>query len=390
MSQGIDRIIEIEEENDLTGLVFGGLELLGSNALAEVLDSPQLESDLEFRYDVKLESDSVRRPDVIIEDNDTVIVVEAKDDAAISKSQLEEEFDDLQNYTSKDGLLYLVTAHPSEPEKLREISIREGNICWISWRDIAHELNKLTEEGDETQKAVVDLIIKNLREQGYVPFTGFESVLEDDRSLEEELAGAWDIRTEILRQINTFRRDLEGQLSQHGLKARGLYRDGRANSLRNFPEDWRFVMDHIWIIFGPSDFEIRHKNEKYLQVTFNIREAKIRPTYQLCPKSREEHRPLLRDRVNDICEFVDEFDAHIYRTSITQSFREELADEDEIRSKLTDEEWLKSAKRVHIGYEYEGEGLRSSSLTNQVCNNLADLHDFSENSFLENRDHVTE
>lgn len=50
MTKGINRIIRIEEENDLTGLVFGGLEMLGRDVLAEVLNTPLLEGDLEFRY----------------------------------------------------------------------------------------------------------------------------------------------------------------------------------------------------------------------------------------------------------------------------------------------------------------------------------------------------
>lgn len=312
-------------------------------------------------------------------------MVEAKDGAEISKSQLKEEYRDLQNYTSKQGFLYLITAHPSEPVELSEVDIPSDELRWLNWGDIARKLKNITEsdESHDAQKAVADLITEKLSEQGYVPYTGFTSVLEDRSDLENELLESWEIRSGILRQINTFRRDIEGKLSQYDLKARGLYRDGRANSLSAFPVDWKFLMDHLWIIFGPADFEVSRKNAKYLQVTFNIKELKIRPTFQLCPKSREEHRPLLIDNVDGICEFVESYDAHVYRTSPTQSFREELADEEEIRSRLTDEDWLEDAKRVHIGYEYEGEGLRSQSFTNQVCNNLRNLYEFSEGRFIE-------
>lgn len=378
MSEAILSFLNVDEEDDLTKAVFGGLELLGAPILERILKGISIGANPQFRYHERLESSSERIPDTIIETDESVIVIEAKRGTSFSQTQLEEEYQDLVDYTTKTPYLVLVTAHTARPVGLDDANIPTDDLYWIGWRNIALTLASLEEPelANQTQRAVAEVVIEVLREEGYVPFQGFESVLDADWSLVDELESTWEILSGFYNQLNTFRRDIDGQVADQGLRIKDIYRDGRSESLSAFPTDYRFIMDHLWFVYGEPEFEVSGKGGDYHLICFNTTTGELRVGYSIRPRN-EQHQDVLSEHVDEICDFVESNNAKVFRASWNNSLHEELTDEQSIRDSLTDDEWLDDANRVQVGYQHGSDELSNPDLSSKVADELIEVHDFA-------------
>ncbi|QCS44666.1 hypothetical protein [Natrinema versiforme] len=80
MTDALARYLDIESEDNLTRIVFGFLELLGSTVLTEVLELSEGELSNEFyvEFHTRIDPRAERIPDVLIADADTTVMIEAK------------------------------------------------------------------------------------------------------------------------------------------------------------------------------------------------------------------------------------------------------------------------------------------------------------------------
>lgn len=345
--------------------------------VAEIFPSVQPEDELEFTFHQRLDSAANRIPDVILESDEATILVEAKRGATFSQNQLKEEYSDLKEYGSGEKNVVLVSGHTSRPEQLSQVEIPSEDLHWVGWRTIAltiHEKlsnDELSHSGQKTAKLVVEI----LDDEGYVPFTGFSSTLDDGKNFEEELENHWKVVNSFYKQINTFRRDLDGHLAEEGLKARDLYRDGLSNTLNRFPKDWAFVTDHLWLIYGDSDTNISGKSGAYPFVCFNTQRGAIRVGYTLSAKDNSTHRKAVKENQDQIIDFVDDNDALVIKSSWNFRKIDEVVGTEQIKSSLESDSWIEDGKRVQVVFEHDAKEMRDQNLTETVATELSNLHE---------------
>lgn len=373
MPNVLNDFLDIDEEDDLTKAVFGSLELAGSDVLNYVFESHSFEFDdsMKFRYHDRIHDDATRWPDVIIENERISIIVEAKRGPEYSSNQLIEENEDLEIYGSDEKHLLLITGHTAEPSDLDDLDIEQ--LEWIGWRDVALSLHNLDQDSlHPAQQKIIKLLIDLLKEEGYVPFDGFQSELLD--RLEEP----WDILKEYYNQVNTFRRDVEGLIRDEDLVAKNLYRDGTSQSLNRFPIDWEFLTDHLWVVYGEPEFEVNNKGQHYLFTCFNTKTGNLRVGFSIRPEhSDEENFELIQDHADKIVQFVQNNDAKVFKASWNFTNNGEFVEEDALNAFLKNEDNLKDAVRVQIGYDYTGDLLHDKRLSEEVAEKLIRIHEFT-------------
>lgn len=374
MSRGLNELISIEEENDLTRTVIGALELLGPDTLNKIFTECHFGESPNARYDQEIERGSRRRLDAILEDGNQVLAIESKLGATYNQSQLEDEFEDLREYTEKPHHLYLITGHTATPTELDSLSIPEDKLSWIGWEDIAESLTGLNEtETRPTQSAVMEFAINKLHAEGFKPFDGFQAVRNQENTLTEELDEANKILTGYFEQINTFRRKLDGLLADDGLQSRALYRDGTSSSLNRFPKQWAYVPRHIWIVYADSSSEVGGRGGSYLSVNFDSKDHKIIAGYQMSVSRDEEIYNHLQDKRKEIKEQVAECSANLYQLSYYGYLKDTATDREQIQSRLEDDEWLKEERWVAIGFDHDLGDTVDTSTVEEIASELRDI-----------------
>ncbi|UHQ98152.1 PD-(D/E)XK nuclease family protein (plasmid) [Natrinema zhouii] len=364
MSQGLSELISIEEENDLTRTIIGVLELLGPDALNEIFTVCHFEEHPEVRYDQEIQKGSRRRIDAILEDGNQVLAIESKLGATYNSSQLEDEFQDLTEYADKSHHLYLITGHTTTPAGLNSLNIPEDNLSWIGWEKIAEILAEFSKTGiSSTQNAIAEFATNKLHTEGFKPFDGFHSVLNQEKTLTKELNEANQVLAGYLEQVNTFRRKLDGLLADDGLQSRELYRDGTSSSLNRFPKKWGYVPRHIWIVYADQSSEVGGRSGSYLSVNFDSKDHKIISGYQMSISRDEKLYNRVQDNRKEIKKQASEYGANLYQLSYYGYLGDAVTDQDQIESRLEDDEWLKEERWVVIGFDHTlGETVDTSTV----------------------------
>lgn len=375
MTNALARYLDIESEDDLTRIVFGFLDLLGSTALTEILKLPDGELSNEFRveFHTRIDPRAERIPDVLIADADTTVMVEAKRGTDFDADQLRDEHEDLRRFGNKGKRLLLVTGHESRPSQLDEIDLE--HVKWLSWRDIALRVSRCDRSAlSETQIRLIDLLRTKLEEEGYVPFTGFSEQLLQEFSEIRRLSERY------YENIARFHRDIEGKIGDRGLQAKNMWRDGVSQDFNRFPADLRFVSSRLWIAYGEPDFAINNKHQHYLFVAFCVETEEtpiVRVGYSLSPKQSTSNREDLVDNADEIVQFVTETDSQLLQTDRNFHMIEQFSDESEMNSVLNSADALGYIDRLQIITEYESTRLTDPKLTEEVANDLIALHDFT-------------
>lgn len=374
MSEALVRYLDIENEDDLTRIVFGILELVGPTAIAEVLgiDDSELSTDVRIQFHARIDQRADRVPDVLLEDSESTVMIEVKRGADVDEEQLRNEHDDLCRFGREEKRLVLVTGHESRPSRLDEVSLE--HVEWLGWRNIALRISQYDRsELSDTQACLIELLRTKLETEGYMPFTGFS-----ERSL-DELPNIWQFSERYRGHIAKFHRDLEGRLGDQGLQAKNLWRDGVSQDFNRFPAELQLFPIHIWIAYGEPESAINNKDQHYLFVAFCVESRErlvLRVGYSLSPKGNASDRTALIDHADKIVEFVNRTGSHVLSTDRNFNVVDRYGDEAELTSILTDENALSYIGRVQIAREYGSKRLTDPELTAEVADDLVALHEF--------------
>lgn len=374
MSDALEQYLTVENEDDLTRIVFGLLDLLGSSVLADVLELPPgtLSDEVTVEFHQRIDPRAERIPDVVIKDADTTVLLEAKRGTSVDPDQLRGEHKDLQRYGNERKHLLLVSSHESSPGKLDDLDLKY--LDWISWGDIALRITKVDHsELTEGQMQLIDLLQTTLEAEGYLPFTGFSEQFLDD------IPEVWDIFEEYRKQITRFHREIEGLLADRGLQAKNMWRNGISQDFNRFPTELPFAATHVWIAYGNPNFAINNKDQHYLFVAFCIEHAEtplVRVGYSLSPKQSPEARTVLIDNADAIVDFVANTESQLLHTDRNFHIIERFDDAEEMTAMLNASDALKDVDRVQIAREYGEEHLVQDAVTTLVANELVELHEF--------------
>lgn len=374
MSNALQRYLVVENEDDLTRIVFGILEMLGPTVLSDVLQVPQTLSD-EFRIEFHTRPDprAERVPDVLIEDADTTVLIEVKRSTNFDLDQLRDEHKDLRQYGNEQKQLILITGHESGPTELDDIDLEFLN--WCSWEDLSLRVAKCDRsELANTQRHLIELLRSVLEEEGYLPFTGFSD------QLLTELPTVWEIFERYHRQIARFHRNVDGLLADRGLQAKNLWRNGISQDFNQFPAELQFASTHVWIAYGEPEFQIKNKHQHYLFVAFCVEDKTaplVRVGYSMSPKQNPDNRRKIVDNASEIVDFVIEKNAHLLHTDRDFRVVERFDDEDEMTTVLNAADALSEFDRVQIAIEYSSERLVRQDLKRAVADDLVELHGFT-------------
>ena len=281
MAHALARYLDIENEDDLTRIVFGLLELTGPPVLTDILEvaGGSISDDATVDFHTPLDPRAERVPDVLIEDSDTTVLIEAKRGADFDLEQLRDEHEELQQFGNRQKRLLLVSSYRSKPPAIDELALEHTQ--WLSWRDISIQISNYDRADlSEAQTRLLDLLQTKLEEEGYDPFTGFsEPVLDDLSRLSSTL-------TAYRSEIATFHRDVEGRLRESGLQAKNMWRNGVSQDYSRFPADLQFVPSYLWIAYGEPEFTIDTKDQHYLFVAFCLdarTPLRVRVGYSISP-----------------------------------------------------------------------------------------------------------
>jgi len=371
MGDPLKRYLTIENEDDLTRVVFGILELLGPTVLTDVLDLPdQLSDECTVQCHERIDPRAKRIPDVVITDTDATILVEIKRGASLDLSQLTDEHDDLQQFGRGEKRLLFISGHESNPLEEDERGLEQ--LEWKSWEAIARRLANYEQATlPNTQSKLIALLRKTLEEEGYSPFAGFsQPVLEELPSVLEMLG---DYRNQIAR----FHRKVEGLLADDGLQAKNMWRNGISQDFNQFPNTLQFTSTHLWIAYAEPDIPIRNKGQHYLFAAFCIERPMIRVGYSLSPKRSQENRTALIENADAIVDFVAATNGSLLQTGRNFRIQERFDDKNEMTRLLNDTDTLGGLDRVQIAKEYGPKRLQQETVTNLVADTLIEFHEFT-------------
>lgn len=215
MSDALKRYLDIESEDDLTRIVFGLLELLGPTVLTDILElsDGSLSDDVQVAFHTRIDPLADRIPDVLIEDSEMTVMIEAKRGTELDLEQLRDEHDDLHQFGNEQKRLVLVSGHESKPSQLDEVDLEF--VDWIGWRDVALRISRYDQDTlSETKRRLAELLRTKLEEEGYVPFAGFSD------GLLEDLARIHSLTEHYHQHIARFHRDVEGRLGDRDSRRR--------------------------------------------------------------------------------------------------------------------------------------------------------------------------
>jgi len=379
MTDALSRYLTIENEDDLTRVVFGVLDVLGPTLFAEILDLPEewTSEALRIEFHTRIDPRAHRIPDVVIRDGATTVIVEAKRGTTIDIEQLQDEHADLSQYGNERQRLLVVTGHESRPVALDDLDL--DNVEWVGWRDIALRISNTDRSTlSHSQRRLLDLLQRKLEEEGYMPFAGFSEPLLED------LPDIWGLSNQYYADVARLYRALEGRLVEQGLQAKNVWRDGISQDFNRFPAELRYVSSHLWIAYAEPSTEITNKQHHYLFVAFCIENGEtplVRVGYSISPKGHPEVRETLVENVESIAEFLLETDRQLLYADRNFHVDDRITDESEMKSLLTAEETLLNLDRVQLATEYGPDSLINPELTELVANDLLDFHEFVQSDF---------
>lgn len=375
MGDALEQYLIIENEDDLTSIVFGILELVDVSVLTDVLEIPQetLSDEFTIEFQQRIDPRAERVPDVLISDATTSVVIEAKRGTNFDMNQLREEHEDLQQYGSEEKELIAISGHESEPSRINDLDL--SYLEWHGWGEIAHRIARCDRsELTDTQRQLLNLLEKTLEKEGYMPFVGFSNTLL------EELPTVWSVSEDYHREIAQFHRYMEGLLGEDDLQAKNMWRNGISQDFNRFPTGLQFTSSHVWIAYGEPDFSIGKKGQHYLFVAFCIEEGKIpilRVGYSLSPKRSDDNLTDIVDNASDIVDFVRKNNLHLLHTERTFHVVERFDEEEEMTALLNSTDALGEIDRLQIAEEYSTETLTREAVTTKVANDLVRLHEFT-------------
>jgi hypothetical protein len=186
-------------EDLLTSAVFGTLKYSSAVMVAGLLDRarpledgppPSLIGPITWHFWPWWDT---CEPDVVIEDEHNLCVVEAKLYAEFGVSeiighQLRREWRDglrRAKETGKTLWLVAVTNHGADPEAIMRYQLDGSGaeltrVCWLSWSEIGRFLQA---HRDESSLAVFDDLLEILSRMGLAPFSGFSDLVRRCRGL---------------------------------------------------------------------------------------------------------------------------------------------------------------------------------------------------------------
>jgi hypothetical protein len=216
--------IWLGSEDLLTSAVFGTLKYLPWTIVANLLSrAVPLEGSTRIALAERLEWHfwpwwGSCEPDVVIEDTQTLCVVEAKLYADFGESelvgnQLDRQWRDgsrLAQETEKELWLLAVTNHTTPPagtlyRQLARSDADYRRVCWLSWLTIAQFLHQNREC---VAAEIFDDLMELLSRMGLAPFLGFGAALETATSLPRLAPTLWQFSTKLETDVLGFGRAL--------------------------------------------------------------------------------------------------------------------------------------------------------------------------------------
>lgn len=222
-------------EDSLTSAVFGALRYLPRTVLGSVLDqaigkkfSTKGLADANFRFWPQFPQGT--EPDVIIEVDRTMIVIEAKYESGFSANQLAREWLHGSQVARANKLggpwLLAVTPHPMAPsaieEALSELNKEnlggfkpngQDSIKWLPWRRIASVIREFGSSAMPHEKALVDDVLELMKQRGVDSmFEGFE--IEDYLLVTSAQRVAANRLYPVIAQLT---RELSGSVADDGV-----------------------------------------------------------------------------------------------------------------------------------------------------------------------------
>lgn len=373
MTHPLADYLEIEGEDDLTKMVFGILELIDDDLIRGILDEAEIEIEgtIAYAYHTKIDPGARRTPDVLIELEDGIVMVEVKRGRSLNPEQLLEQSDDLDQFADGNAELLLVSGHDERPAELDRDPLT--HVRWMGWRDIAIRVSAFEMQGlDATQRELLRMLQDKFESEGYVPFTGI------DATVLAALENVTPTLEDFYNEINMFLRDVERRVDDRGLQAKNLWRNGISQDFHVFPSARRFITDHLWIAFGTHGTEIPAKHGSYYFFAFAWPEGSsptIRVGYSLSPGRSGPDRKWLVTHASEIAAFVDESSFSLHRASWQFRTREAFVDAAEVTPLLSDQETLQAFERIQIATEYGVDQLADPYVTDEVAHDLARIYE---------------
>lgn len=399
----VKEFIEVEKEDDLTKAVFGCLELLSTSALNEIFEQASLDMRVESAPDFTFhETVDRREPDVIIEDGQSLtVMVEAKLGSPTNMTQLSDEYADLIEGWNSDTLRLLhVTDDGRQPPEIEaRTRIPSEHFQWTSWRRLAAALLKVdTTVVNRTDRRVIAMLTQIFEDEGFAPFGGF-TIMNESQTLSNQLQQAYQVRNQYYDEINSFRKDVEKNLTDEVRYWRFFRRGvsgGMGRGQISFPtSNYQRMPKHLWFTYVPQDQKptLAHQNylQNYLLLDFNSRTGAIRAGYTATTAPGKVKNDLFRKTLHEqkemILKIISEHGFQPYTTSYSLDNKIESIDEldsffEEIGNPSHDiSEWGKrflltrtwSAEELPTRDE-EAEMFRPAHVTKDVASALNEIH----------------
>lgn len=201
-----------QDEQIFTNTFFGILQLLGADGLNTIFGETIFKQNEPFDKTPKIAFDEYldeKRPDAVLETDQTVMMVEVKTGADYQPDQLSDQLRELRNeYNSKNKQkLVNITGHLTPPAEATKVS-GENEFEWISWYNIdTILLKKLKSSKDiDSTKRVFSLLHQLLSMHGY---TGFARM---DYDALEAVSDTTSKRKKIVREFETLTRSIVSKI----------------------------------------------------------------------------------------------------------------------------------------------------------------------------------
>lgn len=293
------KLPEIRDKEDaLTSNVFGLIGLLPSFVLVKILNKAVNTEDKSFLIDeneIIKELELWKRyeygePDIFIETNECIGIIEAKYKSPKSGSASEDtnskeiknkEMDQLAKYwkciekSPKEKFIIFLTNDSSIPYndiKISELaSESKAKIYWLNWTTVHYELLNLKDKDDKklnpTERKIIELLIKYLNYKGFVRFMGWTKLNCKSIKLERIYKGEIKMDNEvdvenIIKSVQCFEsiskdiyliyKDLQTELKKMYDKKTDILRE---NEWNYFPfEESQFILQYHYRV---SDKEVK-------------------------------------------------------------------------------------------------------------------------------------
>jgi hypothetical protein len=367
------------EEDVLASRVFGALEILDTTKfLIPVLKQCGVELAQEaapqsFSFSYWREMGK-RIPDVILEDNLSLIFFENKLNAPLGVRQLVEEYEDGIG-CHKNFRLIAVTSDWVEPpdiQQAKELLTREGienpGIQWINWQKIYAILRSNADNGNQTEEKLIDDLLSLLEAKGLSTFVQFQKGQVDS------IAGLWPQVPSFLEDCSALFGTLSSKLHNKNITIEDSIRHGWiSEALQRFAR-WM----PRWIAIRAWDENWKERDWKQcLIVLVRLNPLELAAGYRLAPAANDSLYELFTEAAQscDLAGRLRAFDCYSVTHYSGDFWQIDRMEKENLNKETLGWEVLRNARNVIIGRVFNHEEMASPKLLDEVEECLVHMRD---------------